>query len=74
AALAAALHPRPLLRCTDPVEGTARGAWLLAGWTAETTTSSGGPAHPLEKIPGTGSALTQTLAAHAQQWSGLVSG
>lgn len=32
AALAAALHPRSLLRSVDALEGTARGAWMLAWW------------------------------------------
>lgn len=32
AALAALLAPRPLLRSTDAVEGTARGAWLSTRW------------------------------------------
>ena len=31
-ALAALLAPRRLCRSSDPVEGTARGAWLLARW------------------------------------------
>lgn len=32
AALSALLSPRPLLRCIDEVEGTARGAWLTTRW------------------------------------------
>jgi L-fuculokinase len=32
-ALLALLEGRPLMRSTDPLEGTARGAWMLANWT-----------------------------------------
>jgi L-fuculokinase len=32
AAMAALLPARPLLRSVDPLEGTARGAWMLAHW------------------------------------------
>ena len=34
ASLAARLEPKQMLRSTDPLEGTARGAWMLADWTA----------------------------------------
>jgi L-fuculokinase len=40
AALHALLGERPLLRSTDPLEGTARGAWMLADWGVRATSAA----------------------------------
>jgi L-fuculokinase len=65
AAMAALLPSRPV-RSTDPLEGTARGAWMLAHWHA-----------PHEAMPGDArlrpvrcddDALARAVRAHAQAW------
>jgi sugar (pentulose or hexulose) kinase len=38
--LAALLRKHSLMRSTDPLEGTARGAWLLANWESRSTAQS----------------------------------
>ena len=43
AAMAAALHPRSLLQSVDALEGTARGAWMLAWWRVASVESTGAP-------------------------------
>jgi len=43
AAMAAALQPRSLRRSVDALEGTARGAWMLAWWQVASAESAGTP-------------------------------
>jgi sugar (pentulose or hexulose) kinase len=43
AAMAAALEPRSLLQSVDALEGTARGAWMLAWWPIASAESAGRP-------------------------------
>ena len=66
AAMAALLPSRPVLRSTDPLEGTARGAWMLAHWQS-----------PVEALPGDAALrpvtcddpdLARAVRAHAQAW------
>jgi sugar (pentulose or hexulose) kinase len=62
AALAGALAPRALLRSLDPLEGTARGAWMLAWW--EEGAASAGEAM-LERVARPDAALAGMLREHA---------
>jgi len=64
-ALANAVAPRPLWRSIDPLEGTARGAWMLAHWEGEE-----GPPHgvPLQPTFAPDGGLGLALRAHAQEW------
>ncbi|MEY2891877.1 MAG: hypothetical protein RJA98_1785 [Pseudomonadota bacterium] len=68
-ALAALIAPRPLRRATDPLEGTARGAWMLAHW------QSARPAPPLsEALPPPPPALAEPVRrAHAAWLAQLAS-
>lgn len=43
AALSAALQPRSLLQSADTLEGTARGAWMLAWWQVPGANAGGAP-------------------------------
>jgi len=70
-ALASAVAPRPLWRSVDPLEGTARGAWMLAHWEDEE-----GPRHgvPLQPTFAPDGGLGLALRAHAQKWRMRVGG
>ncbi|WP_369973964.1 hypothetical protein, partial [Pelomonas sp. KK5] len=62
-ALAAILGPsRPLLRSTDALEGTARGAWLLGRWDQQ------GQGAALDPVPAPEPELAEALRAHAETW------
>lgn len=63
AALAALLAPRPLQVSTDPLEGTARGAWMLAHWPASPHAPTAQPVRPTADLQ-----LAPALQALARQW------
>jgi sugar (pentulose or hexulose) kinase len=65
-AMAALLPSRPVLRSTDPLEGTARGAWMLAHWDSQVEPVSGDAA--LRPVTCDDPALAQAVRAHAQAW------
>lgn len=65
-AMAALLPSRPVLRSTDPLEGTARGAWMLARWHAPVEPLAGGAA--LLPVTCDDPALARALRAYAQAW------
>jgi L-fuculokinase len=65
-AMAALLPSRPVLRSTDPLEGTARGAWMLARWTAPAEALPGVTA--LDSVTCGDPALAGALRAYAQAW------
>ncbi len=65
-AMAALLPSRPVLRSTDPLEGTARGAWMLARWGSRVETTSGDTA--LQPVVCDDAALARAVRAHAQAW------
>jgi hypothetical protein len=65
-AMAALLPTRPVLRSTDPLEGTARGAWMLARWHAQVAQAPDGTA--LHPVTCDEPALARDLRAHAQAW------
>jgi len=65
-AMAALLPTRPVLRSTDPLEGTARGAWMLARWHAQVAQAPDGTA--LHPVTCDEPALARGLRAHAQAW------
>ena len=65
-AMAALLAPRPVLRSTDPLEGTARGAWMLARWQSPIEPVSAGAA--LQPVTCDDSALARVVRAHAVAW------
>jgi hypothetical protein len=60
--MAALLPSRPVLRSTDPLEGTARGAWMLARWRSDSA------ATPLQPVACDDAALARAVRAHAQAW------
>lgn len=60
ASLSARLGHRALLRSTDPLEGTARGAWMLADWTTRAGLASW--YRPLPAVP---ARLGDLLSQHA---------
>ncbi len=62
-AMASALAPRPLFHSTDALEGTARGAWMLAHWH-----KAGQDRTSLEALSKPGAALDEALRAHTQAW------
>lgn len=64
AALAALLPQHRVHRSIDPVEGTARGAWMLARWDAP-----GLPAPASAAEPAPDPALAAALRAHEQRWT-----
>jgi L-fuculokinase len=68
-AMASALAPRVLFRSTDALEGTARGAWMLAHWE-----DHGGPLTEgqLSPVHAPGQALDHALRLHAQTWHALL--
>jgi L-fuculokinase len=68
AALAAALQPRSLLKSADALEGTARGAWMLAWWQMSPAETGGSP-RPVD-VPGR--AVAQLLRAHRQAFCACV--
>ncbi len=63
--MAALLPSRPVLRSTDALEGTARGAWMLARWQAPIDTTAGDAALQPVTCDDT---LARALRAHAQAW------
>ena len=68
AAMSAALRPRPLLQSTDALEGTARGAWMLAWWRA-LPSEAGGPPRPVEAPS---RELAELLRAHRRAFLAFV--
>lgn len=69
AAMAGLLAPRPVWRSTDVLEGTARGAWMLAQWREPLTEST---CDQLSLVRPPGAASLDRLRAHAHRWSALV--
>ena len=67
AAMSAALRPRPLLQSTDALEGTARGAWMLAWWQALPAATASPRA-----VQAPGRELAELLRAHRQAFLALV--
>ena len=65
-AMAALLPSRPVLRSTDPLEGTARGAWMLAHWHSPIEVPSGDAA--LRPVTCDDPDLARAVRAHAQAW------
>ncbi len=65
-AMAALLPARPVLCSTDPLEGTARGAWMLARWQAQREQLPGDAA--LQPVQCGDPALARVVRAHAQAW------
>lgn len=69
AAMAGMLSPREVWRSTDELEGTARGAWLLARWHEPMRGSADGElarVHPLD------AATHEKLRAHSDLWAALI--
>jgi sugar (pentulose or hexulose) kinase len=64
-AMASAVAPRPLWRSIDPLEGTARGAWMLAHWEDD---SAPPPAALLQPTSAPDDVLGLALRTHAQEW------
>ena len=69
AAMAAALQPRPLLQSVDALEGTARGAWMLAWWPAASAEAQGSP----RPVRAPASDLAALLHAHRREFGAHVS-
>ena len=65
-AMAALLPSRQVLRSTDPLEGTARGAWMLARWDTPVAALPGATA--LQSVACGDPALAHALRAYAQAW------
>ena len=65
AAMAALLDGRPVLQSIDRLEGTARGAWMLARWDERRTLVA---ADTLQPVPPPDAALRDLLQAHARDW------
>ena len=65
-AMAALLPSRPVLRSTDALEGTARGAWMLARWGSPVEALPGDTA--LQAVTCSDPALAHALRAYAQAW------
>ena len=65
AAMAALLEERPVLQAIDRLEGTARGAWMLARWDERRTLVA---ADTLQPVPPPDVALRDPLRAHARAW------
>ncbi len=65
-AMAALLPSRTVLRSTDPLEGTARGAWMLARWHTPIERASADFA--LQPVTCDDAALARAVRAHAQAW------
>jgi L-fuculokinase len=68
AAMSAALQPQPLRRSADSLEGTARGAWMLAWW--ETSGSHAGDALRLVSPPDR--RVAELLREHRRAFLSLV--
>jgi sugar (pentulose or hexulose) kinase len=64
-AMAALLPSRPVLRATDPLEGTARGAWMLSHWQAQREISGDTALRPAACED---AALARAMRTHAQAW------
>lgn len=62
-AIAGMLGARPAYRSTDALEGTARGAWMLARWNEQTAAGA-----QLERLERAAPALEEALRAHTQAW------
>jgi len=69
AAMAGILAPRPLWRSTDELEGTARGAWMLAHWSEPPAEPADGQ---LALVRPLGAAVRERLRAHVHRWAALV--
>ena len=64
AAMAAALQPRSLLRSVDTLEGTARGAWMLAWWHLASSEAAGTP----RQVDPADAELGALLGRHRQEF------
>ena len=67
-AMSAALQPRPLLQSTDSLEGTARGAWMLAWWQASRSETE----DSLRVVPPPGRRIAELLREHRRTLLSLV--
>ena len=67
-AMSAALQPRPLLQSTDSLEGTARGAWMLAWWQASRSEAE----DPLRPAPFPDHRIAELLREHRRAFLSLV--
>lgn len=70
-AMASALTPRAVYRSIDALEGTARGAWMLAHWDEHDGPSAAGPLSPV-RAPS--EVLDLALRSQAQAWRERVGG
>ena len=68
AAMSAALQPRALLQSTDSLEGTARGAWMLAWWQAFRSEAG----DPLRPVPSPDRRVAELLREHRRAFLSLV--
>ena len=68
AALSAALQPRSLLQSADTLEGTARGAWMLAWWQVPGADAGGAPA----PVQGPSREVAGLLRAHRRAFLACV--
>lgn len=68
-AIAGLLAARVLWRSTDDLEGTARGAWMLAHWDEAAAAPAGGPS---VLVPAPDGGLRDRLRAQAHRWAALV--
>lgn len=69
AAMAGILAPRSVWRSTDDLEGTARGAWMLAQWSEA---PSGPACGQLALVRPLDAAAQDRLRAHVHRWAALV--
>jgi hypothetical protein len=68
--MAALLPARPVLRCVDALEGTARGAWMLAHWPSPIAAADSDDT--LHAVRCDDERLARDLRAHAQAWRARV--
>ena len=68
-AMASALASRALFRSIDALEGTARGAWMLAHWEDDHASAREGQLCP---VPAPREVIDLALRSHAQRWHGLL--
>ena len=68
AALSAALQPRSLLHSADTLEGTARGAWMLAWWQVPTANAGGTPS----QVQAPSREVAELLRAHRRSFFACV--
>lgn len=69
AAMASALPARTVFRSVDELEGTARGAWMLAHWDAVDAALA---TSPLSRVDTPQQEVSRALRAHAQRWRELL--